>query len=658
MRKEGVGLSKILMLMCTVALMLCTDSALGAETVQEIEGEQVWGRRIEERLSSELQEFGHQVTIIRGEEMEKAGIVDLQQALETMVPGFYVAPKTSRGDYSNFRLHGSSNILWLLDGVRLNNRLYGAGYLDSISIRTVDRIEILKGGEGLFYGTDATGGVVNIITKSVSKDVTGQAGASIGTKDYKDLYGHVSDSFNGHGFMVFGSHEGWEGYYPFNDEDTQRAGSANFRDREYDRTVTGIKYSKEFNLGERAVFKAHAQRNQGDFDYAYINGQTAVNDRTEDIAFLKWDHDVTKSFSYYLKTYIHRWWTDYTKQNADGTYVFNASEWGYQDTGVNLMGSFSFEQGHELLMGGDYQNYWARDEVWQIADKREEVYALFAQIRPYLSFSPRTRIALGTRYNTTDETDKLIWNVSVRTPINGPLYFRGMVGTSFCLPTAEQLYLDEDGSYGNPDLEPEESFNIDLGLGATMGRFDGEIGYYYQKIDNMISSVDDGSGDYTFENTDDQTTIKGVELQFNARITNQIRLLTSYTYAHARKGDSDEQIADTPEWYAKAALQCRHSSGNFGLDLQTRYIGDTCSSYTDGNGDPEEYGNYFVADMSGFVRFGRHSRHRITLRLENLLDNEYTTRQNRIRDADTGDYFVYDWLSAGFLATIGYSYSF
>ena len=56
--------------------------------------------RIEERLSAELEQYGHQVTIVPGEKIEKGGYADLYQALESLVPGLFVSVKNGRGDYA------------------------------------------------------------------------------------------------------------------------------------------------------------------------------------------------------------------------------------------------------------------------------------------------------------------------------------------------------------------------------------------------------------------------------------------------------------------------------------------------------------------------------------------------------------------------------
>ncbi len=641
-----------------LALLICFAPpfpATGASNALLLPDTTVVGRKIEERLSAELEGIGHHVEVISGEALEKKGFVDLNQALEALAPGLFVSVKSGRGDYANVKMHGGSEILWLLDGVRLNNRLYGSGYVDTISIQAIDRIEILKGGEGLFYGTDSQAGVINVITKRVTENTTGDIGVSYGSWDYTDVSGSISSTVNGHGFRLFASHEEWDGYQLYKDKVYTRFGNDNPKDRGYDRTTIGMKYEKRFDLGKGATFKAHIQRNTGDFDFARANEDKAVNSRVEDVQFIKWDHDVTDTFSYYIKAFNHRWWTDYTRQRLDGTFKYNGAVWGYEDRGINIMGSKYFGQ-HELLFGVDYQNYWAKDDVWRIAKKEENSTAVFAQFLPYLSFSPETRMSFGARYNKTQENDITIYNFSIRTPLFAGIYFRGVAGTSFGLPTAEQLYLDEDGSVGNPNLKPEESINVDVGLEGSYSMFSWEVGYFYQRIEDAISYTSDWS---TFENAKGKTIIDGFEFQVATQPIKGVAMRLSATTVDAHTSDSSKQLTRTPEFVGKAHLTYRHPSERFGVDLSARFVGDMVyrglGSYEPFK-DEIDYGNYTLVDLSGFYSFGADLAHSVSLRLDNLFDESYASGLNRGRSGD--DRFVYDTLGLPFTVTVSYSYKF
>src|SRR5687767_15131092 len=138
-----------------------------AETAEQDNGDiLVLANKLEESTPEELEKYGSRLEIVEGEAIDKAGLVDAAQALEQMVPGLYVSPQSGAFDYVNVSLLGSrsSEILFLVDGVRISNRLYSTTTpLDTLPASMIERIEVLKGGQGLYYGTQAVSGIVNVI---------------------------------------------------------------------------------------------------------------------------------------------------------------------------------------------------------------------------------------------------------------------------------------------------------------------------------------------------------------------------------------------------------------------------------------------------------------------------------------------------------------
>ncbi|GAB6162879.1 TonB-dependent receptor [Desulfothermus naphthae] len=660
------------MLFTVVFFMVLSDASLASDYSlnKEVNEEKVSlnnmvvkGRKIEERLSAELGEFGHPVVIITGKEIEEAGFVDLNMALRSMVPGLYSETRSGRGGYNRTSIHGSHNILWLLDGVRINNRLYGGGWSYTISVHNIERIEILKGGESLFYGTGARAGVINIITKGITKKATGQFGVSYGNNDYREVYGHVTDTVKGHGLMAFGSYEGYDGYHVLDKEAYIKAGNTEKRKPiGFDRSTIGLKYRKEFDVAGKGVLNSQLRKQQGYFDYPYPHyrvGHT-FNDWEETIGILKWDHDINDNFSYYLKSHFHIWEADCTFMNLDGSYRYDAALWKYEDYGVNLMTSIRWGNGQEILSGIDYQNYWGIDQVVRIySSERTEVYGFFANYRPHLSFSPDTKLAIGVRYNTTNEgTDCTVWDVSILQPIAYQIYLRGVVGKSFTVPTSLQLYGNDPsrGRYGNPDLKPENSLNAEIGIGGNWRYFHCDVGYFYHGIEDMIKRITLANGDRTYKNVGGKTKIDGFEVSAGVGPFRGLSFSASATWTDAEDKDSGKQVERIPKFYASANVRYRYPSGWFGADLMTRYTGDVyergLAHFNDVN-----YGDVFIVDASAFVMFGREKRHRLTLRVENVFDKKYASRYNVAKDPN-GNYFLYHQNGLPWSIVIGYTYTF
>lgn len=638
-----------------------TSPVLCEEEVTQLGDIIVRAVEIEDRLSVELEEFGHPVVIITGEELKETGFVELQTALEALIPGYFSVARAGRGSYSLPSLHGSNEILWLLDGVRMNNRLYGGGYLNTISIHHIDRVEVLKSGESLFYGTEATAGVINIITKGVTDKLSGEAGTSYGGKNYMETFGYITGTSDGHGFMVFASTEGWDGYMTSDSQAYANALNTNEKSPTgYDRKTIGLKYRKDFNLRGKAGLRFQVLRQSGSFDYGYPTYKVVFSNWEENIAILKWDHDVSDNFSYYIKSHLHTWWSEATFMYLDGTYLSDASPWGYDEYGINIMTSSRWGNGNEILTGVEFQNYWGKDEfaMANFRGEAENVVGIFASLRPHLPFSPKSKFSMGGRYEKTDGTDCFIWDVSLKTPIMERYYFRGVVNTSFTLPNVQQLYGNNPlrNRYGNPDLDPEESLNAEIGIGGEWKHLSWDMGYFYRNVEDLISTVSLSDGSSTYMNTEGKTKIDGFEISAGIGPFGSWAFKTSATWVDAKDNDTDVQLEENPEFYAKFNISYRPANKSYGMDIMTRYTGDI---YERGlsNFDDVKYGSYFLVDVSAFKYFGKTGRHKVFLKIENILDEEYETRWYASTNAEGLSYlYHYDGLPRNLVA--GYKFTF
>lgn len=600
----------------------------------------------EETLSHELSHYGSRVEVITRDEIEETGAQDVSQALQMLVPGLYIAPKHGRFDYVDASLQGSRSrdILWLVDGVRINNRLFGGtSPLDSIPAHMVERIEVLKGGQSLFYGTQALGGVVNVITHGFRDEPEGQVGLGVGTLEERQVDGMVRDNIGGNRVVLFGSHAQAGGFTPFPDDQIEPSAKGGGTDRGYNVTSLGGKYQRD--IGETGRLTFQHIRNDAEVDFARAHDDfRTVNDRDEDILIGKWDQFLTDSFGYFIKGYYHRWDTEYTRlyntDEEDQLSVQNdRDEWGFEDYGINLMGRYFFDGGSELVFGGEWQAYSGEDEVLLIETKTEHVGAIFGQYRPFLDFAPNTDLALGARYNKASlGGENLIWNFSARHNFANNQYVRGTVGTAFALPDAYQLYaIDPDHPQGNEDLDGEESLYADVGWGGvipwTGGAFNWEVTAFGREIRDLIK-LDTVNGVSTFVNSDDKVRMHGGELILGLQFARGWHTHVSATYAEATEKGSNDQIDSIPEYFAKAGINYRQPDGRYGLGLNAIYVGPTFQTLSDVG--REEYGDHVVLDLTGYYALRGNPDHRIGFRLENITDEEYASTLSRgVRDDDT-----------------------
>ena len=219
---------------------LTLGAAVAAET--ELEQVTVTANRLEEEIPQELAKYGTRVDVITAEQIKDGGFVDIAQALETLAPGVFIAPKNGPFDYVHASFQGSTtgDILWLVDGVRINNRLYnGTTPLDTLPASMVERIEIIEGGQALFYGTSAVAGAINIVTKAFSETPDGAVTVAADTIHDRHFDGYARDTIGNNQFVVYGSADKSTGFQPFRDQDYQP--STTDRRRDYEVLTVGVK---------------------------------------------------------------------------------------------------------------------------------------------------------------------------------------------------------------------------------------------------------------------------------------------------------------------------------------------------------------------------------------------------------------------------------
>jgi outer membrane cobalamin receptor len=352
---------------CKAALWaLCVTFSSGASAAEAPDGVEevtICGHRLEESLPLQLQEFGSRLDTVSGESIRDTGFADVAQSLQALAPGLFIQSKNGPFDYVDISLLGSrtADVLWLVDGIRVNNRLYGTTPpTDTLASGTVDYVEMLEGGQSLFYGTSAVGGVINVITHPFTDEL--KAGANVGADTHwgRHIDGFVSNSFGPQKLVLYGSFDKSNGYRAFRPQDYQP--SATDRDRGYDVWTAGGKYAFDFS-GQLRV-SASYQRTNANRDFAYpFRVARDVNSRREDLASFKIDYTLNDTTGVYLKSYYHRWHTRYDTtyndlQNPGETIVlYDHAFWGYDDYGVNALGKVGIARGVEGLLGYDLQIY-------------------------------------------------------------------------------------------------------------------------------------------------------------------------------------------------------------------------------------------------------------------------------------------------------------
>jgi outer membrane cobalamin receptor len=661
-----------------LAVLLCGAAATGqAQSTTGATAEEVivTGARLEQSLPQELATYGNRLTIVSSVDIEKGGYDDLSQVLQNLVPGLYLSPKNGPFDYVDVSLQGSrtNEILWLVDGVRVSNRLYNSTTpLDTLPSHMIERIEVLEGGQGLFYGTQSVAGVVNVITKGFSDKPGAQFSAGADSNDGTHVDGYFRAGGHGNQFVVFGSSDKADGFQPYPDADYQP--SVTNRKRGYDVKTLGVKYAHDF--GDAVRLSLGYQNIDGKLDYAYPYAvQKAFNERDEDIFTATLDVTASERVQLYVKAYYHKWdsfWTEYdVDTSTPGVFSLGSDRdfWGYKDQGVNALVKITPGTKLDYYVGYDYQKYGGRDDVLLIAQNDESVNAVFGQIRTTADLWKKGRLAFGVRDNKPSVGQaRSVWNLSGQYDFSQQLHVRAAIGTSFRLPDAYELFaIDPFCCVGNPNLKPESSDNLNASIGGLVGssgKVSWEFVYFRRNVENLIRDVDDGtgSGNTIAENVPGKVRVYGHQAMVRFNPVEDWSASVSYTYNDSRSNltaGGYDTIPGIPKDQITASLAFEPRAKRVGASVSLNHVGRVYDVVGGGIGQVQR-GNYTVADLNGHVYLDSARRHTLSARIENAFDKTYTTRYTRATVDDTDPAVFYAARNLGVPRTfhLRYDYSF
>ncbi len=641
-------------------------AAVSAPALQEI---LISGRSIESTLPLELANFGVDLEIVTDELVRNHGFVDVAQSLEMLVPGLHLTSQAGAFSYVNVQMQGSrsSDILWTLDGVRINNRLYNStSPADTLPSSMIERVEVLKGSHGLMYGTQAIAGVVNVVTRGFSSTTDGNVTVGTGSDGLQRLNGYIRGALgeqNQHKLVLWASKDKTDGYQIYD----RYQPTATDKKRGYDVNSVGLKYGFEFTPDLSLSMTGIVT--EAELGYPNVS-RISINDRTENIFSARLDYIPGDTAKFEIKGYYHTWDTDYYTPPNPSDY------WGYEDMGMSAAAVLSPHRYFDYHIGYDFQTYTGQDDYLLISGEREDVHAVYTQVRSSDELSGRFRVAAGVRYNETGGNDATVWNVSGVYDLTDNLYVQAMAATSFMLPSAENLYRihcpsGENCTHGNPNLAPEESIAINAGVGGQVNllqrQFSWQVSAWDRTVDKLISRAPipaELQGRFpagftnTFINIANEVDVTGTELLLRGPVSESLAFDVSYTYSREVDSGTGLQIQDRPRRQYKGSLSYAPQNQRFGANLAVKYVGDKSTDIT-GFGR-QGYGDYYVLDAGAHLYLDANEQHRVTLRLENLLDEKYATSTNSavLTGSDPQERFQWRRLGVPRTVHLNYSYSF
>lgn len=505
------------------------------------------------RTESKMVDVPVNTTVISAEKIADRHYLDVADVLKD-VPGANVLD-TGKGAYEKtLVLNGDERVLVLVDGRRVNNEMgstsggrasFDFNQLPDVSL--VERIEVVKGHGGALYGSDAVGGVVNIITKKMDHSY-GKVSMGFGSNQARDAKAMYTIKEGKTGVMVAAS-KYKQGYYKYKDVadgDTKRwAAPSN-----YDNEKVSLKLAQE--LTDKTALTVG-------YDYSKFDGFSptkakdlslnATNKKTTNI-YAKYDWTVNESDAGYLQVYHNK--LDY----------YNKGGMEAKDYGFDAQQSLTTSENNKLVFGTSYRKSKATNYISYADGGDINNFALF--ISDFWEFSPTWSLNAEARYDKHSKAgSKTTFSAGLNKKFdeNSHAYFNW--GQVFKAPNIDNLYYNTNEVYppyqdslgskiiykGNSDLKPEKGETWTLGYGTKINNKTSiDISYFQSNLKDAIdwkqtSYVDPTDPNYMIylgeaANIDKQKK-NGLELSISHELNDNWNLEASYTYVRVRNDNND-----------------------------------------------------------------------------------------------------------------------
>jgi len=618
------------------------------------------------RGEATLQDSTRPTYVINREEIEQRGARTVREALR-FLPGILgdgtVGSQVNALSGQFIRGSNTAQVLILLDGRPVNN-LGGGGFdLSEFTTDVIERIEVLPGGGSTLYGSDAIGGIINIITRRpTDRPFSARVGASFGSYGYNDQTLQVSGTVASVGY--FFSYNRIQADYDYK----LVVPEAGFRGRQRngDTLYNNLNARLEFKLSDRATLSfntLYLPKEQGVpggvpvpfpiFGQGFFNSLTENNRKFTDQvlsdvtlqAQLGAGNDSLLTARLYLDFLNTRF--DNRTAFADTLSVVGGQpvlrrtpqtqqrfQTQQRSLGVQLQHNWRLATNQTLIYGFDYRSTDVEnltqnlitDVVRVNYDDRIGQGAVFAQYA--IDILPQFTVTAGLRqdFSTLTNGSALSPAVGAKLLLGDSTTLRANYIRNFRTPTLANLFNANPTNIGNPDLKPERGNSFDVGIDQKIGDFALlRLTYYNNTISDLIAfqriapPVNGISG--TFQNLG-KVRSQGIEVALNVQIIPNVFAFVGYTL-------NDPEILESvnPGEEGRELRFAGANKLNLGLWYENAtgwYAGllmNSLSGYPTDNLNTEFLPGYTTFDLR--LRVPITSQLRLNFGIENLFNQRY-----------------------------------
>ncbi len=539
----------------------------------------VTANRFEQKLDSTTAP----VVVVTKQEIENIQATDLLDVLNTL-PGIQVARNGGYGQASSIFVRGTNDThtLVLIDGARVGSSTTGTASLSVIPLVSVARIEYLRGPRAAVYGSDALGGVINIITDSSSEET--ELGAVYGSDNYRDVKaltsGYISDQLHASLGYEFQDVDGYSVKSGVGNEDDDGYLSRNL--------TSNVDY--KFNDQWQANLLVLLHNGRVDFD-------SADNFTTEQ------NYNVVSNLKYRSDKFNSQFMVA-ANQDKRETPAYGST---YETLRQEIHWANQYLVSDSWTVGGGIE--WYVDDVSKSSIKYDETSRDNTAAYLMTTFNSEQYDAEASVRHDDNQRygENNTWQLGLGYKINDTYRLTANGGTAYHAPTFNQLYYP---NYGNPDLKPEESQNVEIALNASYELADIRLSGFRNDIDNLISGQGTSVASYN------EVLIKGAELEFDFD-TGPFSHKVSYDYMDAKDKDTGNQLRRRSKHSAK--WNSSYSVDSWILSMTYIYQG----TRFDDVDNTDVLGAYSLFDFAVAYQFDNGIK--LGSKLTNAFDKDYET---------------------------------
>lgn len=498
------------------------------------------------RTETKLVDTPANISVVDAQTIEERHYQDVSEVLKD-VPGANIID-TGAGAYEKkIVLNGDERVLVLVDGRRVNQDMgtmsrsgYDMNQLPNVGL--IERIEVLKGAGGALYGSDAVGGVVNIITKKADRSYgkVSLGYGSMGSKDYNAVYSFKEGKT---GVSVAAS-KYEQDYYKYRDAKSNTTkrwpGKSSFDNEKVSLMIDQeVNEDKILTIGyDYSKFEGFHPTQATDWN----DGLQGILDKKTENIYAKLDWGLAGDNIGYIQFFHNE--LEYS----------NAGFMEEKTNGFEVQQTLKTAQNNKLVIGSS----WRESEVYSsyddfttgiIKNYEESIDNIAFFINNTWEITPTWTLNTGVRYDEHSVAgDETTLSAGLNKKINDSSHAYINWGQVFKAPTVDDLYYRSEmwgfTKKGNPNLNAETGdtwtigYTTQLGASTNIG-----INYFNSKLDDAIDWEYDQNYNAEARNIYKQKK-RGMELTINHRLNDNVDLAASYTYVRVKNNEGMGYVRD------------------------------------------------------------------------------------------------------------------